>query len=212
MSPTSDQSLPGDRRKRPSDPSDPHGRRATDGAKAPGARHDERPETPGRPDDRPETHRPNTHPDTQPETPASGRPGKPSKAGKPGTRAAVGAAPAERTAPPTPLVRLRYAPEGYKAEVLMVASDEEKTGAKAAGWQEIEVPEHDAAFQEFPKWRFHPNGDQILVRSQAQQDALEGFEDRPAPPDEDEDRPSVRVDGSRGSTVGAPPTPVDRGP
>jgi len=211
MAPDPDQSRTGDRRKAPSRPDDPRGRRADDGAKAPGARHDERPETPGRPDDRPETRRPNLQPDTQPETPASGRPGKPEKAGKPGKRAAVGALPAERTDPPKPLVRLRYAPEGYKAEVLMVAKGEEEAGAKAAGWQEIEVPEHDADFQEFPKWRFHPNGDQILVRSQEQQDKLEGFEDRPAPPEEDEDRPAVRA-LAPGPPQGAPPTPVDRGP
>lgn len=126
------------------------------------------------------------------------RPDKPEKPEKPAPKPTpYGAKHAERPDYPRPLVRLRFAPGGFTAEVRMVASAEEEAQAKGdggGGWQTIDVPEHDPDWQEFPKFVTRDDGVSGVVYSRA-----------------DEDR-AREPRGAWPSTPQQPPTPVDRGP
>jgi hypothetical protein len=70
---------------------------------------------------------------------------------------------------------------GYAAEVKLVGDADGEEAAKAEGYEAITIPPLPVV--EFPKWQYHADGRQMLVHSQAEQDALgEGFDDLPQDP------------------------------
>jgi hypothetical protein len=115
---------------------------------------------------------------------------------------------------PKPLVKLRRGTSGYEADVLMAGSSEAESAAKDSGWQAIDVPP-ELGPQEFPKWKFHEDGRRTVVSNQEEAEKLEGFNDEPPEPKE-EDVYAGAVPPAVGDAVMPPsstrgPVPVDRG-
>jgi hypothetical protein len=120
----------------------------------------------------------------------------------------------ERPEFPKPLVRLRAVPGGYEAEVKMAADDDAEAAAEAEGFHAVPVPEQPAGFQEYPKWVYHADGRRQVVHTEAEAEALDGFEDTmPEPEDDDapEGVPSPVGAAAATASPNRPPVPADRG-
>lgn len=121
----------------------------------------------------------------------------------------------ERPEFPKPLVRLKSEAGGYGCEVRMVGDAEDESSAKEGGWQTLEIPAQPADFVEYPKWQYHADGRRQIVYTEAEGDALDGFED--APVEQEGDAPTAQgvpppvAQATALSLKNRPPVPADRG-
>jgi len=110
---------------------------------------------------------------------------------------------------PKPYVRAKPGPNGWEAEVRMVADADGEQVAKDEGFQAVELPERRADFVEYPKWQHHADGRSQLVHTKEEADALDGYADLPPEPEGDVPPPTGPPAG--GTAKNRPPVPADRG-